>query len=301
MTKLIICRGISGSGKSTWARQQNGVVVERDEIRKMLFGTDGPDYYAVEKEVLSSREQTVTIVRDNMISGLLKSGKDVYVSDTNIEWKYVKALAKIGYRCGADVEVKVFDMDLGTAMMRDEFRGRNGGRWVGNEVIKKQYERFSKNKSMTLDSVDAVKPYYGTPGKRRTFLCDLDGTLADFKKTRGPFDTNVSKDEPIEVIIDIVEALWSAGLEVVFMSGRKEAARETTEEWLARHVTFSDWTLFMRSDGDNRPDNLVKADLFDEHVRENFDVKFVLDDRDQVVDMWRRMGLTCLQVAPGDF
>jgi len=59
--------------------------------------------------------------------------------------------------------------------------------------------------------------------------------------------------------------------------------------------------LFMRPEGDMRPDNIVKAELFDTYVRDNYDVQFVIDDRDQVVDMWRRMGLACLQVAPGDF
>lgn len=298
--KLTILRGISGSGKSTWARQQNATVVSRDDLRATYFPNFTPEEY-YKSPVLRDMEESITRLQDAAIATLLKAGKDVIVDNTNIEWKYVKALAKIGYRYGAQVEVKVFDIDLGTAMMRDEFRGRNGGRWVGNEVIKKQYDRLSKNKSMTLDPVFVPEPYNGTPGKPKAFLVDIDGTLADFRDTRGPYDIDVSKDKPIETIIDIVDALWSSGLEVVFMSGRKEAARETTEEWLGRYVMFGDWTLFMRSDDDNRPDNIVKAELFDTYVRDNYDVQFVLDDRDQVVEMWRRMGLTCLQVAEGDF
>jgi hypothetical protein len=31
------------------------------------------------------------------------------------------------------------------------------------------------------------------------------------------------------------------------------------------------------------------------------DVVCVFDDRQKVVDMWRDMGLTCMQVAPGNF
>lgn len=305
MTKLTILRGISGSGKSTYARQQNGIVVERDEIRKMLFGSDGPDYYAVEKEVLSSREQTVTVARDNMIAGLLKAGKDVYVSDTNIEWKYVKSIAKLGYRHGAEVEVKVFDVSLETALANNTARAYGGGRFVEPDIIKKQYERFKSNKNMQLEPVFTPSPYHGTPGKPKAFLVDVDGTLAHMN--RGPFDwARVGEDEADAVISDIVNRLADPGslnhddLTTVVMSGRDASCEWETMEWLDKHNIRWNY-LFMRPEGDMRPDNIVKAELFDNYVRNNFDVQFVLDDRDQVVDMWRRMGLTCLQVAEGEF
>lgn len=306
MTKLTILRGISGSGKSTWARQQNAIVVSRDDIRVMLYGDDVVDYYKQDKDAFIAYEQTVTVIQDQMIAGLLRAGKDVIVDNTNIEWKYVKALAKIGYRYGAEVEVKVFDVPLGEAMRRDEFRGRSGGRWVGNEVIKKQYERFSKNKNLTLDSVVPPKPYNGTPGKPKAFLVDIDGTLARMVN-RGPFDwTRVGEDEVEEVIADIVNVLGSTNFamdmshyKVIVMSGRDSVCRVETEAWLDGIITYDN--LFMRPEKDMRPDNIVKAELFDTYVRDNFDVQFVLDDRDQVVDMWRRMGITCLQVAEGDF
>ena len=303
MAKLTILRGISGSGKSTWARQQNALVVSRDDIRDAQFWihkNNPADYYAQDKERLSWCERFVSIIQDNTVEGLLKSGADVIVDNTNIEWKFVKALAKIGYRCGAEVEVKVFDMDLGTAMMRDEFRGRNGGRWVGNDVIKKQYDRFSKNKSLTLDPVFVPEPYNGTPGKPKAFLVDIDGTLAHMRDYRGPFDwKKVGLDDVDEVISSIVRLL-DLDYHIVVMSGRDSVCRRETMMWLDEHDIPWD-QLFMRPERDMRPDNLIKAELFDTYVRDNYDVQFVLDDRDQVVDMWRRMGLTCLQVAPGDF
>jgi hypothetical protein len=69
--------------------------------------------------------------------------------------------------------------------------------------------------------------------------------------------------------------------------------------WLDNYITYDH--LFMRPEKDMRPDNIVKAELFDQYVRDNFDVRFVLDDRDQVVDMWRAMGIKTLQVEPGAF
>jgi hypothetical protein len=84
------------------------------------------------------------------------------------------------------------------------------------------------------------------------------------------------------------------------MSGRKTATRQTTIDCLNRDDVPFDH-LFMRADGDDRKDNIVKDELFEAHVRDHFDVQFVLDDRNQVVDMWRAKGIKCAQVAPGDF
>ena len=57
----------------------------------------------------------------------------------------------------------------------------------------------------------------------------------------------------------------------------------------------------MRRTKDFRKDAIVKTELFEAHIRGQFEVLFVLDDRDQVVEMWRQMGFACLQVAPGNF
>ena len=57
----------------------------------------------------------------------------------------------------------------------------------------------------------------------------------------------------------------------------------------------------MRKLDDKRRDDIVKKELFDENIRGRFNVKFVIDDRNRVVDMWRQIGLTCFQVEEGDF
>lgn len=303
MAKLTIVRGVSGSGKSTWARQQNAKVVSRDDLRELLFpDEDAKSYYEVPSEVFSAREREVTIAQDAMVGAFLKAGKDVIVDNTNIQWKFVKALAKIGYRYGAEVEVKVFDVPLQRAINNNTWRAAQGGRDVKREIIEKQYASFQKNKSMTLDPVAPVVPYNGTPGKPKAFLVDIDGTLAHMRDHRGPFEWhNVGLDEVDEIISAIaMYVAVASGYQMIVMSGRDEICRNQTSDWLIENDIFYD-DLFMRPEGDMRPDNLIKAELFDKYVRDNFDVQFVLDDRDQVVEMWRRMGLTCLQVAPGDF
>lgn len=307
MSKLTILRGVSGSGKSTWAEQQNALVVSRDKIRVMLFGSDNADYYEVDKDTLRERESAVTVMQDSMIAGALKAGKDVIVDNTNTEWKFVKQLAKIGHRHGAEVEVKVFDVPLQRAINNNTWRAAQGGRNVSRKVIEKQHSRLQGTKDKVLDAVVKPKTYSGTPGKPKAFLVDIDGTLAHMRDKRGPFDwKKVHLDAPDEKIIDIVNILGSSNFaldlghyKVIVMSGRDASCRDLTEEWLSDYIHFDH--LFMRPEKDMRPDNIIKAELFDQHVRDNFDVQFVLDDRQQVVDMWRSMGLTCLQVAPGEF
>lgn len=309
MNKFIIVRGISGSGKSTWARSQAGaIVVSRDDIRVMLYGSDGPDYY--EHPELKSREAFVTKVERAIITNGLNYGKTVISDNTNIEMKFVNKLAAIGYSVGVPVEVKVFDVAFDTAVARVGKRAGMGGRDLPVEVIRKQYDRFVNTKNAELSKPFDVQPYEGTPGKPKAFLVDIDGTLAHMRDYREPFEWHkVHLDDVDDVIADITLYLsagsWYATdgedeLTTIVMSGRDEVCRKETEEWLDKHNIHFDH-LFMRPEGDSRKDNIVKAELFDNYVRDNYDVKFVLDDRDQVVDMWRSMGLTCLQVAPGDF
>ena len=57
----------------------------------------------------------------------------------------------------------------------------------------------------------------------------------------------------------------------------------------------------MRKGGDKRIDSIVKKELYRKYIEPFYRVKLVLDDRNQVVDMWRDLGLPCWQVAPGNF
>jgi hypothetical protein len=170
---------------------------------------------------------------------------------------------------------------------------------VGEKIIRDQHSRIQGSKNHTLEPPYMPKPYHGTPGKEPAFMYDLDGTTYHMNDKRGAYDHNVDVDDPDPVIQEMVR-VFSHFFVPIAMSGRVEATRERTEFSLNRDgVPYNH--LFMRADGDMRADNIVKAELFDTHVRDNYDVQFVLDDRQQVVDMWRAMGLKCVQVEPGDF
>jgi len=59
--------------------------------------------------------------------------------------------------------------------------------------------------------------------------------------------------------------------------------------------------LHMRVTGDQRRHAVVKAEIFEREIRDRYRIVGVFDDRDQVVRMWRRLGLTVFQVAEGNF
>lgn len=132
--------------------------------------------------------------------------------------------------------------------------------------------------------------------KPTAIMVDIDGTLAHMQD-RSPYDySKVMSDTLDDVIADITRKYKT----VVVMSGRPESCREDTENWLRKHAVRFD-KLFMRTTGDNRKDSIVKLELYKEHVEPNYNISFILDDRNQVVKMWREQGLKCLQVAEGDF
>lgn len=88
--------------------------------------------------------------------------------------------------------------------------------------------------------------------------------------------------------------------EIIFVSGRPEEYRKVTQEWFSEH-NFGTHKLFMRKTGDFRKDSIVKEEIYRSAIEPEFNVLFCIDDRKQVVDMWRSIGLTCLQCDEGNF
>ena len=150
------------------------------------------------------------------------------------------------------------------------------------------------------------------------YIFDLDGSLALIDHRR-PFldDTLLSSDERwrkfFAACVDdvpnkpILETMWQLNRDsdTWIWSGRSDEVREATLIWLSENIDFCDtdaYPLRMRQAGDMRPDVELKQSWLDEMSSEDrARLVMVFDDRDCVVDMWRRNGITCAQVARGDF
>ena len=140
-------------------------------------------------------------------------------------------------------------------------------------------------------------------GKPDAVLVDVDGTLATRVTDRTPYEwQRVGEDAPVAAVVAAVRALHAAGHPIIVVSGRDEECRAQTESWLLHHLAIPHEMLLMRRAKDNRRDDIVKRELYERHVAGRYDVAFVLDDRAQVVRMWRnQLNLVCFQVAEGDF
>ncbi len=143
---------------------------------------------------------------------------------------------------------------------------------------------------------------------KRAILCDIDGTLCLFDRSKkNPYDRDFENDTANEAVINLLYRIDDCNFngigewtDIIFVSGRNDKFREVTRKWLDDRG-FKIYPLFMRKDGDFRKDSIFKKELYDNEIKGKYNIEFVLDDRNQVVEMWRQQGLTCLQVAEGDF
>lgn len=147
----------------------------------------------------------------------------------------------------------------------------------------------------------------------KVIICDLDGTMAKVDHrlhfVRSPeskpdwksFFEGMIDDEVNHWCRELV-AHMSPTYRVVYATGRPQDYEEHTRLWIQENgLTFPGHKLFMRHAGDYRKDDIVKEQILDFEIKTRFGVLFVIDDRKQVVDMWRSRGLTVLQCAKGEF
>jgi phosphoglycolate phosphatase-like HAD superfamily hydrolase len=149
---------------------------------------------------------------------------------------------------------------------------------------------------------------------KRWIVVDLDGTLCDCShrvhwaqaKEWDKFHAGIPEDKPYAAVVSIVQAAFQAGHRLLLCTGRNEANRKATIEWL-NHQTlwgyFDD--LIMRPEDCRDTDADLKVRLVDEYFGDRAvaleEVLLVLDDRDRVVQAFRDAGFKCWQVAAGDY
>lgn len=143
------------------------------------------------------------------------------------------------------------------------------------------------------------------------YIFDIDGTLADcsdrlhFIQQEKPdwdaFYAACLYDKPIKNVCNLARKLRNT-TQLVFLTGRPEKYRKQTIHWLAHYVCNGKIPhVIMREDGDHRPDYVVKEELFHKYIEPDYFPQGIFEDRKQCVDMWRSLGLTCYQVADGNY
>ncbi len=290
---VTIFRGLPGSGKTTKAVElvanSGGKVkrINKDDLRSMI------DVGTYSKE----REKLILQVRDNFILEALNAGYDVIVDDTNLAPKHIDHITDLvtGWNMANESfktngVVKVDDSFLKVPIAECIERDAKRLIPVGKKVIRSMAREFG---------VGVVEPYF-VEGLPECVICDLDGTLALMGK-RNPFDASTCEQDRLSFSVAGFLNLICPYFTIFYFSGREEKYRVQTLNWLSAHSMDFHKALVMRPTGNSEKDVIIKGRMFEEHIRGKYNVHVVLDDRDQVVEGWRALGLNCWQVNEGNF
>ena len=309
MIKCILTVGIPASSKSTWAKAEvakdptNIVRINNDEIRAMTNGSVFSTDY----------EKLITETRNFLIKEAFRRDKSVIVDNVNSNKRHFETCCKLAKEVNRDIQVleKPFYIEIEEAIARDA--KREGSAKVGETVIRKfwkelggkqfafyhpRVEVFTKRNN-SLDRV--VEPMVQDESKEPCLICDLDGTLAKIGD-RSPYSAENCDltDSPNSHVVETVKLYFEAGCKVIFCSGRMEKDRAPTMRFIERCLPGMPHLLLMRNDSDLRKDAIVKEEIFNEHIKDKYWVKLVIDDRLSVCRLWFSLGLNLLRVGDPD-
>ncbi|UIW11254.1 MAG: 3'-phosphatase, 5'-polynucleotide kinase [Enterobacter phage ENC9] len=299
MKQIIVTVGCPGSGKSTWAQEYcktrpGWYVVNRDNIRVGLMGITNRNEYKYSK----AREQIVTDTAKMQIMAIMakESTKGVIVADTNLNENRRDDFKNLAGVEGWSYHEEVFDVPWTELLKRNLHRGEGA---VPIDVLRQMFWKMCEYQG---------KPVYdGTPGKPKAVIFDVDGTLAKMVG-RSPYDLEKCDTDIINpTVVELARSYFRDGYAVIVVSGRESGTKDDeikykvmTRKWLTdKFIPFTEH--FQREQGDSRGDMIVKEEIFWRDIAPYYDVKLAVDDRAQVVEMWRRIGVECWQVDHGDF
>lgn len=296
MKELKILIGCSAFGKSTWAKEfvaknDKWCIVSRDDYRYAWQNKGSVD---------PKLESIITEKVVDSIETLINNGYNVIYDATNLKASYIVKITDV-VKHTAKVTYQIFDIPVELAIERDSKRERK----VGRDVIEKQYKDYL----VLLDSFD-FKPILPIPhryvrptfefNKRMAIIVDIDGTLAHTSGNRGWYEYDKVHLDDVDIVVGGIVTRFSVDTAILIVSGREDNCKDITIEWLkANNIPFEQ--IFMRKTGDQRKDSIVKEEIFWEHIYPKYNVLGVFDDRNQVVKMWRNLGIKTFQVEYGNF
>ena len=293
---LTILVGCPASGKSTFAEwivktEPKTMRVSRDEIRDSQFAT------FLEQD----SESMISKMINEQVKILLQNGWNVLLDNCHTKSEYIDAHIK-QFNTLANIDFKVFDIPFEELIIRNAKRTRK----VPKKVIEKMFQQLQHLKTkFNFAPIRKVSKNleYTTQNQTlpKAIICDLDGTLA-LMNGRNPFDASRCDEDLLNnPVANVLINYKNLGYKIILLSGREDKYEAPTLRFLEIHKIEFD-VLLMRKTADNRKDSIFKKEIFDAEIRDKYFVEFIIDDRNQVVDLWRNeLQLPCFQVYYGNF
>ena len=302
---MIVLQGPPACGKSAKAQEllkqygtDKAVIVCRDSIREACG-----EYWVPE------REDYISDLENSAVDRALVRGLIPIIDATNLNKKTTNKWIKMAEGHDAEIEWIEVVVPYQEALKRDSNPDRK--RPVGKKVLRNFYTKYYPQLIAPMSDERKMLEF---TGKKKAIIVDIDGTVA-LRNNRSPFDyEKVGEDIVDHRMAHLLNNLiGETEYDVFFVTGREAIGKcyaDTAlwlsdniheEHWFNRGVCESNWTLYMREEGDHRSDEIVKKEIYETKIKPWYDVVAVFDDRDRVVKMWREEGLLCLQPYYGDF
>ncbi|MCK9429180.1 MAG: hypothetical protein M0R17_04190 [Candidatus Omnitrophica bacterium] len=313
----ILLRSYPGGGKSyiaaKYAKENDAVICSADDF----WIKDGKYVFELDKLKIAHR------VCFEKFKKAIADGKNVVIDNTNLNFEDCKKYLDYvvihnnttkDYYSADILEVTYNSIDEAIKLRSNREDGKN----ISESQMIRMFNAFKRTNAITLlysnyknkfnfifEHEVPVHNYFenfaAKNNRESAVLCDLDGTISLFKmpdgtSLRNPFDASKADCDIINVAVaTTLSALELVGNKIIFLSGREDKYREPTLSFLARvcenYGLDKNITLLMRKSGDNRPDDIVKNEIYNESIKDKFNILAVFDDRPKVVRMWRSLGL----------
>lgn len=277
--KATILIGISGAGKSTYVTDKvkensNLTVVSKDNIRKSLIKDYDSNKNLWDQYSFKDNEDSINSLFDIQLRKAAKDKQNIIIDNTNLSKSKNERLERLLKNYGY-VEIDYVNFNLTDNINFYLENNQNRINTIPMRAVNDQYLLAAQSGYLELSSNNIA-------------LVDIDGTVA-IKCNRSPFEYNkADNDTPNQYVIDTINALYETKRidYIQFLSGRESYSYELTRDWLIRHgFDMNKHRLLMRKTRDCRRDSIIKNEIYESCLKQN-NIKYLFDDRNQVVDMW---------------
>lgn len=301
MKEIIFCKGLPGSGKSTFSKQwvsenpTERIRINKDDLRATFH--QGKYSKSNEKQILHLEQvilldalsRNKSVILDNTHLAKNNVGKNIHYE------RILKLLLDNGY-CVDDkystlsnyvkLELKEFNNFTVEDCIINDLKREDS---VGQNVIWDMY--WSNVADISQQNFSAIK--------RDAIIVDVDGTLSTMFN-RGPYDwSKISNDKVRPHIRNLVNLYSRSNYIILIVTGRDGSCLEATTDWLIEKDIMFDY-VFSRKANDNRKDFIVKEEIYLNEIEPFYNIHLVVDDRPQVIRKWRLLGLPVINANPCD-